>query len=31
MSGDFKALGLSLIGMVGIVAVYFTLVPGALP
>ena len=31
MSGDFKALGVSLIAMVAIVAGYFTLVPETLP
>ena len=31
MDSDFKAMGLSLLAMVGIVGGYFTLVPGALP
>ena len=31
MDSDFKAMGLSLLAIVGIVASYFTLVPGALP
>ena len=31
MDSDFKAMGLSLLAIVGIVAGYFTLVPGALP
>ena len=31
MNGDHKALGLSLVAMVGVVVIYFTLIPGTLP